>query len=66
MGMAAQGSEEVTLSHLVEAFESGLARVKKIGKADEGDKTLIDALLQVSALEKQAADAGEISCSRSW
>ncbi|MCH2207138.1 MAG: dihydroxyacetone kinase subunit L [Lentisphaerales bacterium] len=59
MGMASQGSEEVTLSHLVEAFESGLARVKKIGRSDEGDKTLIDALAPGIRALKTSAEAGE-------
>ena len=59
MGMASQGSEEVTLSHLVEAFESGLARVKKIGRSDEGDKTLIDALAPGIRALKASAEAGE-------
>ena len=44
MGMTVQGAEEITLSHLIESFENGQARVEKIGKSSEGDKTLIDAL----------------------
>ncbi|MCM8536268.1 MAG: dihydroxyacetone kinase subunit DhaL [Lentisphaeraceae bacterium] len=59
MGMASQGSEEVTLSHLVEAFENGLARVKKIGRSDEGDKTLIDALAPGIRALKASSEAGE-------
>lgn len=59
MGMTTQGSEEVTLSHLVESFESGLARVMKIGKSAEGDKTLIDALAPGIRALKASSQAGE-------
>ena len=59
MGMTVQGSNEVNLSHLIDSFESGLARVQKIGKSAEGDKTLIDALAPGIRALKQAEVDGK-------
>lgn len=56
MGMVTQGSEEISLTQLIESFKNGLARVQKIGKSGEGDKTLIDALAPgIRALEASSA-----------
>ena len=58
MGMTVHGSEEMNLAHLIESFESGLARVQKIGKSAEGDKTLIDALAPGIRALKKAQEQG--------
>ncbi len=59
MGMETQGSSEITLEHLIRSFENGRARVEKIGKSSEGDKTLLDALCPGIRALKAASDAGK-------
>jgi phosphoenolpyruvate---glycerone phosphotransferase subunit DhaL len=59
MGMETQGSEEITLEQLIKSFENGLARVMKIGKSAEGDKTLIDSLAPGIRALKASSEAGE-------
>ena len=44
MGMATKGADEMHLEHLIQAFDNGRQRIMKIGKAKQGDKTLLDAL----------------------
>ncbi len=69
MGTALAGKEEVDLESYAAAWRKGLDGVKARGKAEPGDKTMVDALLPaVDALEqasdldaglKAAADAAE-------
>lgn len=59
MGMETHGSDEITLDHLIRSFENGLARVMKIGRSAEGDKTLIDALAPGIRALKASAEAGK-------
>ena len=61
MGAAAAGSEELDLAGWTAALESGVKGVQARGKAEPGDKTMIDALLPaVAALhEDDSADLGE-------
>ncbi|MCM8527045.1 MAG: dihydroxyacetone kinase subunit DhaL [Lentisphaeraceae bacterium] len=59
MGMETHGSDEITLDHLIKSFENGLARVMKIGRSAEGDKTLIDALAPGIRALKASAEAGK-------
>lgn len=59
MGMETHGSDEITLDHLIRSFENGLARVMKIGRSAEGDKTLIDALAPGIRALKASAAAGK-------
>lgn len=60
MGAAATGREELDLAGWTAALESGVNGVKARGKAEPGDKTMLDALLPaVAALhEDDAADLG--------
>jgi dihydroxyacetone kinase-like protein len=63
MGSATAGHEEVDVSGLADALAAGLEGVRKRGKAEPGDKTMVDALLPaVDALRVAAgegADEGE-------
>ena len=61
MGAAATGSEELDLAGWTAALESGVNGVKARGKAEPGDKTMLDALLPaVAALhDDDAADLGD-------
>lgn len=59
MGAAAAGSEELDLAGWTAALESGVKGVQARGKAEPGDKTMVDALLPaVEALH--AADGADV------
>ena len=59
MGAASAGSEELDLAGWTAALESGVKGVQARGKAEAGDKTMIDALLPaVAAL--RAADGADL------
>ena len=45
MGATANGKSEIDLAGWTEALEAGLAGVQQRGKAEAGDKTMVDALL---------------------
>jgi phosphoenolpyruvate---glycerone phosphotransferase subunit DhaL len=61
MGMASAGKEELDLAGWTEALEAGVKGVQARGKAEPGDKTMIDALLPaVEALEAAASDGAEL------
>lgn len=45
MGGAVAGKESLTLEEFATAFEAGLGGVLRIGKAEPGDKTMVDALI---------------------
>jgi dihydroxyacetone kinase-like protein len=61
MGTSLAGSEEIDLAGWTAALETGVKGVQARGKAEPGDKTMIDALLPaVAALqEDDAADLGD-------
>jgi dihydroxyacetone kinase-like protein len=61
MGAAAAGSEELDLAGWTAALESGVKGVQARGKAEPGDKTMIDALLPaIDALRSaDGADLGD-------
>lgn len=61
MGTASAGSEELDLGGWTGALETGVKGVQSRGKAEPGDKTMLDALLPaVAALhEDDAADLGK-------
>ncbi len=53
MGAAAAGKQELSLAEWVAALGSGIDGVKKRGKAELGDKTMLDSLLPaLDALQK--------------
>jgi phosphoenolpyruvate---glycerone phosphotransferase subunit DhaL len=56
MGMASAGSEELDLAGWTAALEAGVKGVQTRGKAEPGDKTMVDAL--VPALEALRAAEG--------
>jgi dihydroxyacetone kinase-like protein len=57
MGGAAAGREELDLAGWTAALEAGIEGVRKRGKAEPGDKTMLDALLP--ALEALRAGDGD-------
>jgi phosphoenolpyruvate---glycerone phosphotransferase subunit DhaL len=60
MGTAAAGKEELDLAGWTAAVEAGIKGVQSRGKAEPGDKTMIDALLPaLAALQAGDGDAGE-------
>lgn len=57
MGGAAAGKESLSLAEFAAAFEAGIGGVQRIGKAEPGDKTMLDALFPArDALTAAAAD----------
>jgi dihydroxyacetone kinase-like protein len=55
---AVAGKEDITASDIAEALEAALGGVKKRGKAEPGDKTMVDALEPAVAAAKEAASSG--------
>jgi dihydroxyacetone kinase-like protein len=61
MGGAAAGKETLSLPEFAAAFESGIGGVQKIGKAEPGDKTMLEALLPArDALSAAATDGSTV------
>jgi dihydroxyacetone kinase-like protein len=59
MGTSAAGKEELDLAGWTDALESGIKGVQARGKAEPGDKTMIDALLPaLAALQSADGDMG--------
>jgi phosphoenolpyruvate---glycerone phosphotransferase subunit DhaL len=58
MGTSAAGKEELDLAGWTDALEAGITGVQSRGKAQPGDKTMIDALLP--ALEALRAGDGDV------
>jgi phosphoenolpyruvate---glycerone phosphotransferase subunit DhaL len=56
MGSALAGRQEVELADYAAAWKKGVAGVQARGKAEPGDKTMVDALLPAVAALEQAAD----------
>ncbi|MCX8025982.1 MAG: dihydroxyacetone kinase subunit DhaL [Thermanaerothrix sp.] len=57
-GMKTTGKMELTLEDWINALEAGITGVKNRGKAELGDKTMIDALVPAWNALKQAAENG--------
>ena len=55
---ALSGKEDLSPEDVAEAVEAALSGVKQRGKAEEGDKTMIDALAPAAEAAKEAASAG--------
>ena len=53
------GKEDLSSEDVAEAMETALGGVKQRGKAEEGDKTMIDALAPAVAAAKEAASSGK-------
>jgi dihydroxyacetone kinase-like protein len=58
MGGAVAGKESLTLGEFATAFETGLGGVLRIGKAEPGDKTMVDALIPARDALRAAIDDG--------
>lgn len=62
MGMVTNGKLELTLEDWISAVESGLNGVIRRGKANPGDKTMIDSLLPgLEALKAAANDSASLA-----
>jgi dihydroxyacetone kinase-like protein len=59
MGTALAGQEDVDLAGWTEAWRKGLEGVQARGKAQAGDKTMVDALIPAIAALEGASDLGE-------
>jgi dihydroxyacetone kinase-like protein len=59
MGSAAAGKDELDLDGWAAAVEAGVKGVQARGKAEPGDKTMIDALLPAVAALREGGDLGE-------
>ncbi|HEX6446343.1 MAG TPA: dihydroxyacetone kinase subunit DhaL [Streptosporangiales bacterium] len=58
MGKAAGSSAELSDVDLVSAVDAGVAGVQKRGRAEPGDKTMVDALLPARDALREAVDGG--------
>ncbi len=58
MGGAVVGKDALTLEEFAAAFETGLGGVLRIGKAEPGDKTMVDALIPARDALRAAIDDG--------
>ena len=58
MGKASAGRDELDLAGWTAALEAGVKGVQARGKAEPGDKTMVDALLPAVAALRAAADDG--------
>jgi dihydroxyacetone kinase-like protein len=58
MGSASAGREELDLAGWTAALEAGVNGVKARGKAEPGDKTMVDALVPALEALRSAADDG--------
>lgn len=56
---ALSGKEDLSPEDVAEAIEAALAGVKQRGKAEEGDKTMVDALSPAADAAKEAASSGK-------
>jgi dihydroxyacetone kinase-like protein len=58
LGSKAQGKEELTVADLARALRAALDAVKALGRAEVGDKTMVDALAPAVEALEHAADKG--------
>jgi dihydroxyacetone kinase-like protein len=58
LGGATVGKAEVDLAEFATALDAGIAGIQRLGKAEPGDKTMLDALLPAQAALHQAVDEG--------
>jgi phosphoenolpyruvate---glycerone phosphotransferase subunit DhaL len=59
LGNATVGKADISVEDFAAALDNGVARVQGLGKAEPGDKTMLEALLPAQAAIHKAADAGE-------
>lgn len=58
LGGATAGRAEIDLAALLAALDAGLAGIVRLGKAEPGDKTMLDALLPARDALRGATEAG--------
>jgi len=58
---ALQGKDEVSAEDAAEAIEAALGGIKQRGKAEVGDKTIVDALEPAAEAAKDAAGGGSVA-----
>ena len=58
LGTATAGKADVSIEEFAGALDNGVARVQGLGKAEAGDKTMLEALLPAQAAIHTAADEG--------
>ena len=58
---ALSGKEDVSAEEAAEALEAALGGIKQRGKAEAGDKTIVDALQPAVEAAKGAAGSGDVS-----
>jgi dihydroxyacetone kinase-like protein len=57
LGTTTAGKEAIALDEFVAALEAGIAGIQRLGKAEPGDKTMVDALVPArDAIRAAAAD----------
>jgi dihydroxyacetone kinase-like protein len=59
LSRAAGAAPEIGLAELSAGVSAGLEGIQKLGKAEPGDKTMVDALAPAAAALSAAADGGE-------
>ena len=59
MGMVVSGKDSLSNEDVVKMFEAALEGVKQRGKAEPGDKTMVDALTPAVEALRQSVEAGE-------
>jgi dihydroxyacetone kinase-like protein len=58
LGNATAGKADISVEDFAAALDNGIARVQGLGKAEPGDKTMLEALLPAQTAIHTAADAG--------
>ena len=58
LGSLTAGRDAIGLDDLLAALEAGIAGIQRLGKAEPGDKTMLDALLPARDALKEAASKG--------
>jgi len=59
LGNATAGKADISVEDFATALDNGIARVQGLGKAEPGDKTMLEALLPAQTAIHAAADAGD-------
>jgi phosphoenolpyruvate---glycerone phosphotransferase subunit DhaL len=59
LGTATAGKADISVEDFAAALDNGVGRVQGLGKAEPGDKTMLEALLPAQTAIHKAADAGE-------
>jgi len=59
LGTATAGKADISVEDFAGALDNGIARVQGLGKAEPGDKTMLEALLPAQVAIHTAAEAGE-------